>query len=127
MNARYSLVLKEVSLIDAEELKVGVPATDLDVVEPEIGSESHNELATIIILALSAPALSAMTMWLLRTTQNETIDYRTTVRKPDGSEEEVHLKIKRNSSTAPEAQVIKQMAAALKIPEDALLKLAPYK
>ena len=62
-----------------------------------------------------------MVLWLLRTRQGETIEYKVTIRKPDGSETDVHLKIKRSSSEAPKAQIIKQIAAALKIPEDSII------
>lgn len=117
----YSVVLGDVSLIDVEDFKAGVPASDLHVIRPKGNDDSHNELATILILTLSVPALTALTMWLLRTRASEIIDYTVTIRKPDGTEMTVHLKIKRTSSEAPNSQAIKQIAEALKLPEDAIL------
>ena len=118
---RYSLVMKDASLIDVEELKADLPSIELKVIQPQKDAESHNELATILIMALSAPAVTALTAWLLRTHDSEVIEYKVTVRNPGGSETDVHLKIKRSSSKAPKARIIKQIAEALKIPEDAIM------
>jgi hypothetical protein len=122
----YSLVLRDASLIDANEIKSLIPGKDhnegeIKIVQPEAGSESHNELATILILALSEPIITATALWLLETYKSEEIEYKVTVRKPDGTEKDVHLKIKRKSSEAPKAQIIKQIAEALKIPEKDIL------
>ena len=117
----YRLVLRDTSLIDVEEMRADVPAGELEVVQPGRDAETHNELATILLLSVTVSALTGFTLWLLRKHASETIDYKVTVRNPDGSESDVHLKIRRNSSEAPEAQVIKQIAAALKVPENVIL------
>jgi hypothetical protein len=121
----YSLVLKEASLIDIEEIRAEVPAGDFTVLQPSEDAESHNELATVLVLSLTSLALSAMSMWLLRTRTGEVIDYKFTIRSPEGSETDVQIKIRRSSSEAPKAQVIKQIAAALKIPEASIIAASP--
>jgi hypothetical protein len=117
----FSLVMKEASLIDVEEIKADLPASDLEVVQPTSDAETHNELVTILVLALTPMALAAVSMWLLRKHDSEIIDYVVTIRNPDGSETDVHLNIKRSSSEAPKEQIIKQIAAALKVPEHTIL------
>lgn len=114
---KYAIVLRDVSLIDVEEFKAGVQQDEMRVIQPGKGNESHNELATILVLTLAPPALTALTVWLLRDTENELVEYHATIRRPDGTEIVVHLKIKKSSSQAPEAQVVKQIAEALKVPE----------
>ena len=118
----YSMVIRDASLIDVEELRSEVPASDLNVVQPDQGNDSHNELATILILTLTPIAITALTAWLLRTHADEDIDYKVTVRGPDGTETTVQLRIKRKSSEAPKSQVIKQLAEALKLPESAIVQ-----
>jgi hypothetical protein len=125
--AELSLILKEASLLDAEEIKASIPPADLTVIGPSDDPESHNELATVLILALTPVVVTAITMWLLRTHQEEIVEYKVTARKPDGSETEIYLKINRSSSEAPKAQVIKQIAEALKVPEDSILAMAANK
>jgi len=39
----YSLVLKEASLLDVEEIKADVPPADLKVIHSDIDGKSHNE------------------------------------------------------------------------------------
>lgn len=118
----FSVLIREVSLIDIEELSQEVPPSDLDVVQPGSGDDSHNELATLLILTLTPAALTAVTAWLLRTSAGEVVNYRVTIRSPDGTEMDVQLKIKRHTSEAPKSQIIKQIADALKLPEDAILQ-----
>ena len=118
----FSMIIRDASLIDVEELRSEVPATELKVVQPHPDDDSHNELATIVILTLTPIAITALTAWLLRTHAEEYIDYMVTVRGPDGTETTVHLKIKRRSSEAPKSQVIKQLSQALKLPEDAIVR-----
>jgi hypothetical protein len=115
--SNYSLVLREVSQIDIKEISATVPPTDLTVVEPTDSDETHGELATILILTLTPMAVTAFTVWLMKDTTRETLEYKVTIRSPDGSEKDVSLKIERKSSTAPDAQVIAQITKALSLPE----------
>jgi hypothetical protein len=119
--AGYRVVLMDASLIDFEEIKSEISPAQIEVVRPGNDTESHNELATILLIALTASAMSGFTLWLLRKHGSEVIDYKIKVRNPDGWETEVELKIRRSSSEAPEAQVIKQIAAALRLPEAAIV------
>jgi hypothetical protein len=120
----YTVVLRDISLIDVADFRNEVPAQDLQVVQPGNGDDSHNELATVLILALAGPAITALTLWLLRTHDSETIDYKVTLKHPDGGEVTVNLKLKRSSSEAPKSQIVRQIAEALKVPESAILGAA---
>jgi hypothetical protein len=115
------MVLTDASLIDFEEIRSEISPAEIDVVRPGTDTDSHNELATILLIALTVSAMSGFTLWLLRTYDSEVIDYKVRIRSPDGGEIGVELKIKRSSSEAPKAQVIKQIAAALKLPETAIV------
>jgi hypothetical protein len=120
----YKIKLEEVSLIDVEEIKKPLKKSDVQVLGPTVDGDTHNELATILLLTLGPPALTAFTVWLMRTHDQELIELKITVRRPDGSEQIVELKIKRSSSKAPERQVIEQIAKALAVPEDAILNVS---
>ncbi|QDZ06424.1 hypothetical protein FPZ24_02155 [Sphingomonas panacisoli] len=120
----YAMVIHDASLIDVAELSADVPPQDLTVVQPVKGDDSHNELATIVILALAPIPIAAFTAWALKKTASELVEYRVTIRRPDGTEMDVYLKINRRSSEAPDAQVIKQIAEALRVPESAIVNAA---
>lgn len=62
------------------------------------------------LIALGGPALTALTFWMLRSNDSETIKYDVTIRRPDGTELIIHLKVSRSASEAPKSQVIKQIA-----------------
>ncbi len=119
-HASYSLILRDISQLDVSDLQSRLSEEGMRVVEPS-GEGVHNELATIAIILLTAQALTALTLWMLRTRSGETIERNVTVRKPDGTEVTVRLKLTRESSQAPEAQIVKQIAEALKLPERAIL------
>jgi hypothetical protein len=117
----YAIVLRDASLIDIDEIKGSLPKTDLQVLQPTGADETHNELATILLLSLTKTAIVAFTLWLLRNRDTENVEYDAVIRRPDGTETTVRLKIRRNSSSAPDAQATQQIADALDVPVERLL------
>lgn len=121
----FSLLVHGASLIDVEDFRDQVPPSQLEVLRPQLDGDSHNELVTLVALTISMASLTAFTAWLLRTHQSEEVEHRATVRKPDGTEIDLYVKVKRHSSQAPEAQVLKQIAAALGVSESTILAVSP--
>jgi hypothetical protein len=124
MEANYhSIILRDVSLIDLDDLRNSLPHGNFSQSTGGASSDSHDELATIFILTITPLVITAFTAWLLRTHTEEQIQYQIITRNPNGTETTLSLNIDRSSSKAPEAQIVSQIAKALKVPESAIINV----
>jgi len=94
---------------DVLELQ-GTPGIEFE--EVKIPEGAQGEL-TLLTAAFAMSALSTLAAFLLRKHDGASFEETVVIRKPDGQTEERHVKWKRDSSSAPEADIIRQIRGSV--------------
>jgi hypothetical protein len=124
----YAIILEDLSEIDRHELERNIPPENLSVIEPQVPEGAHGELITITaVVVVSVSAIAGFTAWALKKWRREKFELIAKVRKPDGTEQEVTIKIDKTSSTPPNEQVLQALAGIFKVPVEVLVaQMPPY-
>ncbi len=76
--------------------------------EMPVPKGSHGEL-TLLTAYFTMSALTLLSAYLLRTQESDVIDATIIVNYPDGRREERRIRWNRSSTSAPEAEILKQI------------------
>jgi hypothetical protein len=91
-------------------------ASDLVRFEPQaMGAGKHGELLSTAVIVGSVLGIRALAAWLLKTRKNNKISKRIEIIGADGSTRIESIDIDLSSSTAPDSDVLKQLAKLLNL------------
>lgn len=88
----------------------GTPGVRFEEVQVPPGAQGE---LTVVTVYFAMSALTALAAYLLRKHDGETFEEKVTINYPDGRSEERWVKYNRNSSSAPEADILKQIRGPL--------------
>jgi len=111
------LRLLDLDMLDARELERLLPQGSYALERRRLGPGEHGDLGlTAAIVALvSPPVIAAITMWLLKKRQRESIVLIVEKIAPDNSVERISLEVRSSNSEAPRDDVLRQIVEGLKL------------
>lgn len=116
-----SIKIPDLTKLDQLELEGQLENGRLHIEEHE-ETETHGELATATAVVLvSLAALRVIAVWLSKKNQRTSFKKVIEVVDPTGNKRTFTIEYDRRSSTPPEAEVLKQLAAACNVDTSSLL------
>ena len=121
MDNTCALVLRDTSQLDRFELEQLAGPGLVEIVEPTVDPNEHGEFLTAAaVIWLSAQGIRVLATWLNKRRSEEKVTVSGTLRKPDGSEQEITINWSSKNSEAPMAEQIKALGKALNVDPSSL-------
>jgi hypothetical protein len=119
------LRLLDLDVLDARELQRLLPQGSYKVEQKELRPGEHGDLGltAAIVVVLAPPVLQAITSWVLKKRQRQSVVLTVEKIGPDNRTEKRSLEIKMSGSDAPQADVLQQIVSGMKLDPEMLAKL----
>jgi hypothetical protein len=129
IKANDQIRLLDLDMLDTRELERQLPAGSCQIEREKVEGGTHGDLglAAVAAVIVSPAALHAITLWLLKKRQRQSVTLKIEKIGPDGVIERSTLEFKSSSTEAPAADVAKQIVSSMKLDPkllDALASLA---
>lgn len=113
----------ELEPLDVRDLVRSLPEDSCRVEKQALKAGEFGDLgvASVVAITLSPLAVGALAAWILKSRSRQSLSMVIERVGPDQTVEKVHLVFNSETSRAPEAEVLKQMMAGLKLNPDLLV------
>lgn len=116
-----SLLFRNTSPVDLVELDKFAEPGVVEITEPSVDLNEHGEFVTAaVVIWLSVQGLKVLATWLNKRRSQEKTTITATLRKPDGSEQEITINWSRKESEAPMPEQLKALGKLLDVKLPAL-------